>query len=183
MAAGPAYWTLGPPRIAADRITPRMPVMSSRDRVTGVRWLPTLGALADRLPILRSRGMAARWAHRAPVGSIAAVVVPAVVIPAIVAMLTMVVPCVVPVVVGNAAVVVPIEGPAQPPTERDAGAVGDERFVDHHRVVDVDDLRVILGDVDDLRIRGFNADDLLLHDDDLFIVVGKHPLGVGFGAD
>ena len=100
----------------------------------------------------------------------------------VVVVVTAVVPRVVPVVMGDAAVVVPVESPTQPPTEYHPGAVSNDRFVNDHRPVDVDDLWVILGNIDDLRIRWLDADDFLLHDNDLLFVVGKHSLGTGFGT-
>jgi hypothetical protein len=123
------------------------------------------------------------WADGSVVGDPCAVVVATVVGPSIVAVVVMVVPGVVPVAVGNAAVVVPVEGPTQAPAERHPGAVGDQRVVDGHRAIDVDDLWVVLRNIDDLRIRWLDADDLFLNHDDLFVVVREHPLGIGLGAD
>ena len=89
----------------------------------------------------------------------------------------------VPVAMGDAAVVVPVESPTQSPTECHSGAVGEQRLVNDRRPVEVDDLWVVLRNIDDLRIRWLDADDFILHHDDLLVIVSEHSLGIGFGAD
>ena len=86
-------------------------------------------------------------------------------------------------VVGDAAVIVPVKGPTQSPSDGHPGGVGHERFVDRHRSIDVDDLRVILRHIDDLGIGWLDPDDVAVLHVDLLVIVGQHPLGIGLAAD
>jgi hypothetical protein len=94
-----------------------------------------------------------------------------------------VVPRIIPMVVGDAVAKIPIDGPAKSPTEGYPGAVGHERFVKHHGLLNVDDLRVILWHVDDLWVGWLDPDEPAFPDAELLVVVGQHPLGISLGSD
>jgi hypothetical protein len=98
-------------------------------------------------------------------------------------MATAVVPCVIPVMVGDTTAIAPVKGPAQSPPEGHPGGVGHERFVDDRRLLDVDDLGIILRHVDDLWVGRLDPDVFAFPDVDLLVVIDQHSLGIGLGPD
>ena len=78
---------------------------------------------------------------------------------------------------------IPVEGPAQPPAKRHAAGEGHKWLVDDDRLVDVDDLGIVLRNVDDLRVGWLDTDDLFLDHDNLFVVLGEHPPRFGLRAN